>query len=224
LNALDALAQLCYEHPDQRITLHGQGEDWQGIDCARLLFEHAVKVTGKPFKPIQGENAQSAEERLIKWKKAVKHIIIVYVQFLRRNGQHSLAFRQYEQLCKPPRAPKIAQYYVGKWLTNPKNGEGVRNRGLGKKYLQVALDRGFPKAVDRLGRFLIASGHFDEGLEKLRVAHRMGYWPALRRYVEPCRAIGALMRTPEDLFLKDCQVYALSPFFGEGHMGYSLRL
>jgi hypothetical protein len=144
---------------------------------------------------------------------------------------------------------------VGKWLTNPKNGECVRNRGLGKKYLQVASDRGFPKAVDRLGRFLIASGHFDEGLEKLGVAHRMGYWPALRRYVETCRAMGALMWTPEDLFLKvmgaharlksavsvhgmlepgktgslekhlkDCQVYALSPFFGEGHMGYSLRL
>jgi hypothetical protein len=95
-----------------------------------------------------------------------------------------------------------AQYQVGKSLLMPTQHECNQDKQVAHEYLNRAMGRGHFKAAYRIGCYAIDVEHrFDQGLDLLLTSFKMGYYPALDKYVRTVDKMGGLRRDPNTQFL-----------------------
>jgi hypothetical protein len=197
---LSKLAQIYVSNPrvkEKRRCTDGSEREYSGVMLVHVLYEHVLSKIGERY-----ELSEENQYELRLWKEGITPVVLSYAKFLRHTCMPKLAFRQYYSICNPPGASMEAQYQVGKSLLSPTQHECNQDRTLAKEYLERAMSRGHLKAAYRMGCYAIDVLHeFDSGLDLVLTSFRMGYYPALDKFVRTVDKMGGPRRDPNQHFL-----------------------
>jgi hypothetical protein len=185
--------ELVYKHIDK----HGKRFEYQGPAAIDFLYRLAIHQFGC------AKDGGTEGDR----KKAMKPSVLAYARWLKTQHRYAAMFRQYNKLSQPPKSSKIAVFKTGKYLLAPKRKECVPNAKLGMDLLRQSIAKGFARAAFHIGRYQIQKNKWDEGLDSLILAFRMGCIRGLFSYIDTVNDMGGPRRYPGQHFSMLLEAY-----------------